>query len=110
MFVYIMIVISVISFIIFSEEVKVDKIDLYIIYLKKEENILNVSLVSNITFGIFTSCITEVSYGFQDLIDGMHGIWQGKKNINGLLRDNVKRSMSYTNVRTMFFINTTVTL
>ena len=83
MFLYIIIGISVVSFIIFSEELNVDRISLYRVYIKKEENMLNVSEVSNITYGIFTSCISEVSYCFQDLIDGMHGIWQGKGEING---------------------------
>ena len=54
MFVYIIIGISKISFIIFSEELNVDRISLYRVYIKKEENILNVSEVSNITYGIFT--------------------------------------------------------
>ena len=51
---YIIIVISVISFIIFSEELNVDRISLYRGYIRKEENNLNVSEVSNITHGIFT--------------------------------------------------------
>ena len=48
MFVYIIIDISVISM-IFSEGLNVDRISLYSVYIKKEENILNVSEVSNIT-------------------------------------------------------------
>ena len=54
---YIIIVISVVSFIIFSEELNVDRISLYRVFIRKEEkeeNILNVSEVSNITHGIFT--------------------------------------------------------
>ena len=54
MFVHIIIVISVISFIIFSEELNVDRIGLHRVCIKKEENILNVLEVSNNTFGIFT--------------------------------------------------------
>ena len=54
MLVYIIIVISVISFIIFSEELNDDRISLYRVYNKKEENILHVSEVSNITYGNFT--------------------------------------------------------
>ena len=34
----------------------------------------------------------------------------GKEKNNWVLRDNVRRLMSYTIVRTMFFINRTVTL
>ena len=54
MFVYIIIGISVISFIIFSEELNDDRISLYRDYIKKEENMLNVSEVSNITYDNFT--------------------------------------------------------
>ena len=42
-----------ISFLIFSEELNVDRISLYRVYIKKEENMLNVLEVSNITYGIF---------------------------------------------------------
>ena len=54
MFVYIIIDISVMSFIIFSEELNIDRINLYKVYIKKEENILNVSEVSKISYGIST--------------------------------------------------------
>ena len=54
MCVYIIIGILVISFITFSEELNIDRINLYRVYIKKEKNILNVSEVSNITYDIFT--------------------------------------------------------
>ena len=54
MFLYIITGISVMSFIIFSGELNVNKVSLYRVYIKKEENILNVSEVSNITYGIST--------------------------------------------------------
>ena len=54
MFLCIIIGISVISFITFSEELNVERISLCRVYVKKEESMLNISEVSNITYGIFT--------------------------------------------------------